>query len=109
MFRTKGRRMNKYVVRSAWAVVGSVEHPPRNAGARCVSPVGWGAVRRTAAAMAVALAVTLAAGRGRAQEVCVGDCTNAGQVTVADMVLGVNIVLGIDPASVCPNFQNAQG
>jgi len=59
--------------------------------------------------MAVALAVTLAAGRGRAQEVCVGDCTNAGQVTVSDLVLGVNIVLGIDPASVCPNFQNAQG
>src|SRR5690242_13105303 len=57
---------------------------------------------------AALLAVLLAATPGHAQT-CVGDCGNQGRVTVSDMVLGVNIVLEIQPASACPNFQNAEG
>jgi len=36
--------------------------------------------------------------------VCVGDCAGDGQVTVADMVRGVNIALGLLPVSNCPAF-----
>jgi len=63
----------------------------------------------TAARAAVAAVVLLAAAHGRAATPCVGDCGNTGQVTVADLVLGVNIVLGEQPAAACPNFQNADG
>lgn len=67
------------------------------------------AVRGAAAALAMAVVVLLTAAPGRAQGPCVGDCQNQGVVTVADMVLGVNIVLGNDPPSACPNFQNSEG
>jgi hypothetical protein len=45
----------------------------------------------------------------RAATTCVGDCGNTGQVTVSDMVTGVNIVLGSLPPSACPAFQNSEG
>jgi hypothetical protein len=45
----------------------------------------------------------------RAATTCVGDCGDTGQVTVSDMVTGVNIVLGSLPPSACPAFQNDQG
>ena len=35
---------------------------------------------------------------------CIGDCSNLGAVTVADVMTGVNIVLGILPVSACPAF-----
>lgn len=65
--------------------------------------------RGPAATVAVAVVLLLSAAQGRAQGPCVGDCQNQGAVTVADMVLGVNIVLGNDPPSACPNFQNSAG
>jgi hypothetical protein len=40
---------------------------------------------------------------------CVGDCGHTGVVTIADLVIGVNIVLGAQPVSACPAFENAQG
>ena len=40
---------------------------------------------------------------------CVGDCGGTGIVTISNLVLGVNINLGLQPASACPAFQNAQG
>ncbi|MEO8603701.1 MAG: hypothetical protein ABI629_14100 [bacterium] len=70
---------------------------------------GSNSLRGAAIAVALGLAVALAAAPGRADTTCVGDCGNTGQVTVADMVLGVNIVLGEQPASACPAFQNAAG
>jgi hypothetical protein len=33
---------------------------------------------------------------------CVGDCGNAGAVTIGDLVLMVNIALGQQPISACP-------
>jgi hypothetical protein len=35
---------------------------------------------------------------------CVGDCDDSGSVTIADLVTGVNIVLGNQPISRCPAF-----
>ena len=40
---------------------------------------------------------------------CVGDCGGSGVVTITDLVVGVNIALGTQPVSACPQFENADG
>jgi hypothetical protein len=40
---------------------------------------------------------------------CVGDCDGSGVVSISDLILGVNIVLGSQPVNACPAFENAQG
>jgi hypothetical protein len=35
---------------------------------------------------------------------CVGDCNNDGSVTVDEIITGVNVALGVAPASACPQF-----
>jgi hypothetical protein len=40
---------------------------------------------------------------------CTGDCNGDGMVSINELILGVNIELGGQPASQCPPFQNAQG
>jgi hypothetical protein len=40
---------------------------------------------------------------------CVGDCGGTGMVRINDLILGVNIVLGNQPSTACPAFENAQG
>ena len=40
---------------------------------------------------------------GNAQD-CVGDCNGDGQVSINELVLGVNIALGSLPADACPAF-----
>lgn len=42
-------------------------------------------------------------------EPCVGDCAGTGMVTINDLVLGVNIVLGDQPATACPAFEDPEG
>jgi hypothetical protein len=55
------------------------------------------------------LAAVLLAQRGAAQAQCVGDCLGDGSVTINDLILGVNIALGLQPTTACPAFQNSQG
>jgi len=55
------------------------------------------------------LAAVLMAQRGAAQAQCVGDCQGDGSVTINDLILGVNIALGLQPTTACPAFQNSQG
>ena len=43
------------------------------------------------------------------RSVCVGDCAGNGQVTIGNLILGVNIILGFAPVSDCPAFANADG
>ncbi len=40
---------------------------------------------------------------------CVGDCNGTDAVTVANLILGVNIALGHQSPSACPAFQNEHG
>jgi hypothetical protein len=40
--------------------------------------------------------------------VCVGDCDGSGMVSISDLVTGVNIVLGNQPSTACPAFENPQ-
>ncbi len=40
---------------------------------------------------------------------CLGDCTGDGVVTVAEVITGVDIVLGELPVSACPAFANGSG
>lgn len=40
---------------------------------------------------------------------CVGDCNADGTVTVSELIVGVNIALGLQPPSACPAFQGRQG
>src|SRR4029453_5680349 len=42
-------------------------------------------------------------------QTCVGDCGGTGMVRINDLILGVNISLGLQPADACPPFQNAEG
>jgi hypothetical protein len=50
-----------------------------------------------------------AAGRALAEASCVGDCNGDGQVTINELILGVNIALGVAPVSACEAFANNQG
>ena len=61
---------------------------------------------RQAAAFAAVVAAALLA---RAAWGCVGDCRDAGKVEIADLTVGVNIVLGYAPVSDCPAFANPAG
>ncbi len=45
--------------------------------------------------------------RGPAGATCVGDCNNDGEVTVDELITGVNIALGTMPLSVCPSFDSS--
>jgi hypothetical protein len=47
--------------------------------------------------------------RGPAQPPCGGDCNGDGLVTIDELILGVNIALGLEPADGCPGFANPQG
>jgi hypothetical protein len=46
----------------------------------------------------------LCAARGAAMAVCVGDCNGTGSVTINELILGVNIALGLRPITDCPAF-----
>lgn len=65
---------------------------------------------RTVASLAGALSVfgLVAASAAHAQT-CVGDCGGIGMVRINDLILGVNIALGLQPTTACPAFQNSQG
>ena len=41
--------------------------------------------------------------------ICVGDCSGTDQVTISDLILGVDILLGFAPVSDCPAFADADG
>jgi hypothetical protein len=55
------------------------------------------------------LAAVLAVHGGTAMAQCVGDCQGDGEVSINDLILGVNIALNLQPADACSAFQNAQG
>src|SRR5579862_1133916 len=57
-------------------------------------------------AAAIAVLVCVAPRRVPA---CVGDCKGAGKVDIADLILGVNIVLGLAPVSDCSAFATVDG
>ena len=40
---------------------------------------------------------------------CIGDCDNTGSVSIANVTLGVNILLGFRALSDCPAFADAEG
>jgi hypothetical protein len=61
---------------------------------------GW---RAGALAMGCALGALLASGPAQAQQ-CVGDCNGDGMVAINELIIGVNIALGSQPASACPSF-----
>ena len=42
-------------------------------------------------------------------EPCTGDCDGNGMVAINELILGVNIVLGVQPVDACPAFANSQG
>lgn len=61
---------------------------------------GWGAV----SVMVAAVVLAGLAGRAAAQPACIGDCDANKQVTVEELVRGVNIALGSQPVSSCTAF-----
>ncbi|MBX3026464.1 hypothetical protein KF840_16270 [bacterium] len=62
------------------------------------------AVSRGALALLGTILLVSLATRAPAQ--CVGDCAGDGEVTISDLILGVNIALGNQPVSACPAFAN---
>lgn len=62
--------------------------------------------RRYGLAVPVLIALEVWSAAARA---CVGDCRGAGTVDISDLIVGVDILLGLDPASTCPAFENALG
>lgn len=60
-------------------------------------------------ASAVILSCGVLTGSGRAAAQCVGDCAGDGEVTINDLILGVNIALGSAPLSACEAFADGEG
>lgn len=67
----------------------------------------WGQSNPIALALVVLVTSTPSASLGRPS--CLGDCSESGYVTVADLVTGVNIALGASPVSHCPAFDGGSG
>ena len=61
------------------------------------------------ATLLLGLALFAALHSGRAAAQCVGDCAGDGEVTINDLIVGVNIALGDQPVSNCPAFANQEG
>ena len=40
---------------------------------------------------------------------CTGDCNGNGAVAINELVVGVNIALGLQPVGACPAFMDAEG
>ena len=59
-----------------------------------------------AGALAVVSCALGAALSAPAQAQCVGDCNGDGEVTINELITGVNIALGSQPVSACPAFAN---
>ncbi|MEO8601844.1 MAG: hypothetical protein ABI629_04640 [bacterium] len=65
---------------------------------------------RTIISLAAALSLFGLVTTSTAQaQTCVGDCGGVGAVGINDLILGVNIALGLQPTSACPAFQNSEG
>ena len=63
---------------------------------------------RTIASLGCALSVLGVVAVSAAQaQTCVGDCGGTGMVRINDLILGVNIALGLQPTTACPAFQNS--
>jgi hypothetical protein len=59
----------------------------------------------TSAVLTWALITAVASGRAPASDTCVGDCPPLDQrVIVTELILGVNIALGIAPVAACPSY-----
>ena len=65
-------------------------------------------IGRTATLLLVGT-VLLGAVAQRATAQCVGDCNGDGMVTINELIVGVNIVLGDLPVSACEAFANSEG
>jgi hypothetical protein len=65
-------------------------------------------IGRTATLLLVGT-VLLGAVAERATAQCVGDCNGDGMVTINELIVGVNIVLGDLPVSACEAFANSEG
>lgn len=64
---------------------------------------------RAAAFALIGSALGIALASAPAQAQCVGDCGGNGDVSISDLITGVNISLGSQPVSACPAFANSQG
>jgi len=52
----------------------------------------------------LSLLVSALIGSVSAARACIGDCNNDGEVTVDELIIGVNVALGEAPLSACPSF-----
>jgi cysteine-rich repeat protein len=64
---------------------------------------------RAGAGLLAAAAFVWFAGAAAADVQCVGDCNGDGTVSINELVVGVNIALGIQPPSGCVALQDASG
>jgi len=68
-----------------------------------------GPMRTVASVGCVFLVFCLVTVSAAAAQTCVGDCADIGLVRINDLIIGVNIALGLQPTTACPAFQNDQG
>ncbi len=64
---------------------------------------------RAATLALVGSALGIALGSAPVQAQCVGDCSGAGEVSIGNLITGVNIALGSQPVSACEAFANSDG
>ena len=62
----------------------------------------------TATAATTATVRSTVAPSGTATLSCAGDCNGDGKVTINELIIGVNIVLGTQPLLACPSFDSHQ-
>jgi hypothetical protein len=58
--------------------------------------------------MAATVAALVAPSAGHGQSVCIGDCSGDGQVSITELIVGVNIALGGTSLDACPAFDCPQ-
>jgi hypothetical protein len=60
-------------------------------------------------AIATGLALCGVLASATSAQTCVGDCSRTGTVTIGDLIVAVNVALGIRPGTSCPAVQNNLG
>ncbi|MEO8601790.1 MAG: hypothetical protein ABI629_04345 [bacterium] len=69
----------------------------------------FGNLRRAGALVVIGSALGALLISAPVQAQCVGDCNGDGEVSINELILGVNIALGTSPVSACEAFANQQG
>jgi hypothetical protein len=89
----------------------TANHPPTATAAPTANepPTATATATLTAQPTGTAPPTLTATATATSLPICVGDCDHSGDVNIAELIIGVDVVLGTAPASACPGIECLPG